>query len=54
MRSLLRVVLWLPKEIFYQHYVLYVSLTTPKACWADMERRCEAMHQRLFGDGGVL
>lgn len=50
MPSILNMVLWLPKQVLYSHYCLYVHLSLPRSRLNEIERRCDAMHTRLFGD----
>lgn len=45
-----RIVLWLPKQILFSHYVLFLNLITPQRRMKETERQIERMHHRLFGD----
>jgi len=50
MRTLLGFVMYLPKRVVLAHYVVLVNLTTPRSRMDEIERRCMAMHQRMFGE----
>lgn len=45
-----RIVLWLPKQLIFSHYVLLVNLTTSRKRMAESEQRISRMRQRLFAD----
>lgn len=42
-------VLWLPKQLFLWHYVLFVNCTHLRCDQAEIDRKIAAMHRRLFG-----
>ena len=41
-------ILWLPRQIILSHYVLFVNFTHPCGAKAEIDRKIEAMHRRLF------
>ena len=46
---MLKSITWLPKQIFFAHYVLVVNLTHVRQDMLEIDRKCDQMHQRLFG-----
>ncbi|GBG13511.1 uncharacterized protein NMK_1061 [Novimethylophilus kurashikiensis] len=42
------IVLWLPKQIFFAHYVMYIHLVTPRRQLDEAEQRIELMQRLLF------
>jgi hypothetical protein len=50
MRSIINDLLWAPKHLYFAHYVIVVNLITPRSRLEEIERRCDAMDVRLFGE----
>lgn len=43
-------VLWLPKQLFLSHYVIFVNFIHGRSELAEIDRKVEAMRRKLFGE----
>lgn len=44
-----KIILWLPKKIYFYHYVLLVNLKIPRSRQDEIDWYVELMHEWLFG-----
>lgn len=44
-----KLIFWIPKQVLFAHYVLFVHLTHRRSKLPEIERRIDQMHGRLFG-----
>ncbi|MBV1776017.1 hypothetical protein KSF73_09860 [Burkholderiaceae bacterium DAT-1] len=48
---MLDAILWIPKQIIFSHYVVLLNLCYPRTKLAQIEVKCDAFHEKLFGKG---